>query len=89
MCGPVWEARLAQRWAVRGSPPTHPPIPPPHPTQGEDPDYKWTLTVMGFWLKLFLGLVGIAISVTWLLQIILYILISPPVSPLLNTLFTK
>lgn len=55
--------------------------------QGEDPDYRWTLTVMGFWLKLFMGLAGLAISVCWILQIILWILISPPVTPLLNTLF--
>ena len=57
--------------------------------QSEDPDYKWVLTVMGFWVKLFAGLIGVAISVCWVLQIILYILISPPVTPFLNTVFIK
>lgn len=57
--------------------------------QSEDPDYKWVLTVMGFWLKLFGGLLGLALSICWVLQIILYILIDPPVTPLLNDMFIK
>lgn len=57
--------------------------------QSEDPDYKWVLTVMGFWLKFFGGLLGLVLSVCWVLQIILYILIDPPVTPLLNSLFIK
>lgn len=57
--------------------------------QSEDPDYKWVLTVMGFWLQLFAGLLGLALSICWVLQIILYILIDPPVTPLLNDMFIK
>ena len=57
--------------------------------QSEDPDYKWVLTVMGFWLKFFGGLLGLVLSGCWVLQIILYILIDPPVTPLLNSLFIK
>ncbi|KAI3435533.1 hypothetical protein D9Q98_001598 [Chlorella vulgaris] len=57
--------------------------------QSEDPDYKWVLTVMGFWLKFFGGLLGLAMSICWVLQIILYILIDPPVTPLLNEVFIK
>lgn len=72
---------------------THPPTLPLHPShqpwQSEDPDYRWVLTVMGFWLKLFGGLLGLALSICWVLQIILYILIDPPVSPLLNDVFIK
>ena len=66
-------------------------MPPPSPAlpQSEDPDYKWVLTVMGFWLKFFGGLLGLVLSVCWVLQIILYILIDPPVTPLLNSLFIK
>lgn len=44
---------------------------------------------MGFWLKLFGGLLGLALSICWVLQIILYILIDPPVTPLLNDMFIK
>jgi hypothetical protein len=57
--------------------------------QSEDPDYKWVLTVMGFWLKFFGGLLGLVLSICWILQIILYILIDPPVTPLLNEVFIK
>jgi len=55
--------------------------------QGEDPSYSWTVTVIMFWVKLALGLIALALSVAWILQIILYILIDPPVTPLLNDLF--
>lgn len=55
--------------------------------QGEDPSYVWTITVIKFWLKLVAGLVSLAITIVWILQIILYILINPPVSPFLNDLF--
>jgi nitrate reductase NapE component len=37
--------------------------------QGEDPDYAWTVTVIGFWLKLLAGLVGAVLSVAWMLQV--------------------
>ena len=55
--------------------------------QGEDPAYSWTVTVIMYWVKLFAGILALAISVMWCLQIILYILIDPPVTPLLNDLF--
>lgn len=60
-----------------------------HTLQSEDPDYKWVLTVLGFWLMLFGGLLGLALSICWVLQIILYVLIDPPVTPLLNEVFIK
>lgn len=55
--------------------------------QGEDPAYSWTVTVIMFWLRLVGGLVALALSVAWVLQIVLYILVSPPITPLLNSLF--
>ena len=57
--------------------------------QGEDPDYMWAITVMWFWIKGFLGCVGVAISIAWVLQVILYVFISPPASPFLNSMFTR
>ena len=57
--------------------------------QGEDPSYSWAITVMLFWVKLVLGVLSVAITITWVLQIILYILIDPPVTPLLNTAFIQ
>lgn len=55
--------------------------------QGEDPAYSWTITVIMYWVKLFAGLCTLALTVMWVLQIILYILIDPPATPLLNNLF--
>jgi LMBR1 domain-containing protein 1 len=55
--------------------------------QGEDPAYSWTVTVIMYWVKLIGGIIALAITVAWCLQIILYILIDPPVTPLLNDLF--
>lgn len=57
--------------------------------QSEDPDYKWAMTVMGFYLKFVLGIIGLGVSITWVLQVILYILIDPPVTPFLNTAFIE
>ncbi len=55
--------------------------------QGEDPAYSWAITVMMYWVKLFVGVLALAVSITWVLQIILYMLIDPPVTPFLNTAF--
>ena len=49
----------------------------------------WAITVMWFWIKGFLGCLGVVISVTWVLQVLLYVFISPPATPFLNTMFTK
>ena len=57
--------------------------------QGEDPDYAWALTVIGFYLKLLFGLLGVVLSVCWLVQIVVYIFISPPATPFLNSMFTR
>jgi hypothetical protein len=74
--------------ALRPRPSQPLPAPPPA-VQSEDPDYKWVLTVLGFWFMLFGGLLGLALSICWVLQIILYVLIDPPVTPLLNEVFIK
>lgn len=55
--------------------------------QGEDPAATWVMVVMGYWLKLFAGVAALALTVCWILQIILYVLIDPPVSPFLNDAF--
>ncbi len=55
--------------------------------QGDDPAASWAMTVLMQWVKLFLGLAALAVTVCWILQIILYVLIDPPVTPFLNDLF--
>lgn len=55
--------------------------------QGENPDYKWVAIVIMYILKLVGGILAAALSVVLVVHIILYMLITPPVSPLLNTVF--
>ena len=43
-----------------------------HRVQGEDPDYMWAVMVLGYWARLFAGIVAALLSVTWLLHIALY-----------------
>ena len=57
--------------------------------QSEDPDYKWAVTVMMFYVKFILGLISLGISITWVVQVILYVLIDPPASPFLNEAFVR
>ena len=47
----------------------------------------WIITTLLYWLKLPMGVIGIAVTVTWVLQIVLYVLASPPLSPFLNNAF--
>ena len=57
--------------------------------QGEDPDYMWAITVMWFYAKLLFGMLGVVLSVCWLVQVIVYIFIHPPATPFLNAMFTR
>lgn len=57
--------------------------------QSTDPDYAWAITVMTFYAKGLFGLVGVVLSICWLLQVLLYIFVYPPVTPFLNTMFTR
>lgn len=55
--------------------------------QGENPDYKWVAIVIMYFVKLVGGILAAMLTILILLQIVLYMLISPPVTPLLNTVF--
>mmetsp|Transcript_285 Transcript_285/g.888 ORF Transcript_285/g.888 Transcript_285/m.888 type:complete len:505 (-) Transcript_285:677-2191(-) len=55
--------------------------------QGEDADVTWAATVLMYIGMLMLGVVGIAVSTCWIVHIILYMFIDPPISPLLNNFF--
>mmetsp|Transcript_2284 Transcript_2284/g.6699 ORF Transcript_2284/g.6699 Transcript_2284/m.6699 type:complete len:520 (-) Transcript_2284:178-1737(-) len=55
--------------------------------QGDDPDVTWTFIVIKYWVKLFVGILGVVGSLLWIVQIILYVMISPPVTGFLNNLF--
>lgn len=55
--------------------------------QGEDRDAKWVFYVMSFYLSLIGGIVFLVVAVSWVLHIVLYVLIDPPVHPFLNDMF--
>ncbi|CAL9113579.1 unnamed protein product [Musa textilis] len=57
--------------------------------QGEQAETVWALTVLGYLAKLVLGVVGLIVSVAWVAHIVIYLLISPPLSPFLNEVFIK
>ena len=55
--------------------------------QGETREATWLLTMTGYYVQLFLGGVSLLLSVFWTLHILLYVLISPPATPFLNSFF--
>lgn len=55
--------------------------------QGEDGDARWVLFVLGYYVMGFMGVVGILVSLAWIVHICLYMLPPVPVHPLLNDLF--
>lgn len=57
--------------------------------QGEQADASWAMTVLGYLANFVLGLIGLCVSVVWVVHIILYMLLQPPVSPFLNDFFIK
>lgn len=57
--------------------------------KGDDADTKWVIYQLKFIGKLILGILGIIVSTLWIVHIILYLLLDPPVSPFLNEVFVK
>lgn len=57
--------------------------------QSEDAELTWAVTVIGYFFNAFGGLVSAALSGTWLIHILLYMFLSPPLTPLLNTMFIQ
>ncbi|KAG9454001.1 hypothetical protein H6P81_006905 [Aristolochia fimbriata] len=57
--------------------------------QGEKAEATWAFTVLGYFLKLVLGVIGLIVSVAWIAHIIIYLLIDPPLSSFLNEVFIK
>jgi hypothetical protein len=45
--------------------------------------------VMGYYFKGLCGVLGAVISLCWILHIVLYMFVSPPVTPFLNDLFVE
>lgn len=55
--------------------------------QGTDPDYMWAVMVMLYWLKLACGVVAGVLSILWLVHVVLYVFLNPPLYGFLNTSF--
>jgi len=57
--------------------------------QGEDAELSWAVTVIGYFFNFAGGILSAGLSATWLLHILIYMFLSPPPSPLLNTMFVE
>ncbi|XP_073034004.1 LIMR family protein At5g01460 [Primulina eburnea] len=57
--------------------------------QGEKAETSWAMTVLGYLAKLVFGVIGLIVSVAWIVHIVIYLLIDPPLSPFLNEVFIK
>ncbi|CAI7798649.1 unnamed protein product [Closterium sp. NIES-53] len=55
--------------------------------QGEEAEMFWAMTVLLYIGKLIFGVIGLAISVAWIVHITLYMLIQPPAAAFLNEFF--
>ena len=56
--------------------------------QGEDRDTSWVVYVLSFWFSLIIGILFVIVAISWIVHIVVYILISPPLHPLLNSMFS-
>lgn len=57
--------------------------------QGEDAELSWAVTVIGYFFNFAGGICAAGISAMWLIHILVYMFLSPPPSPLLNTMFIQ
>ncbi|XP_024968104.1 LIMR family protein At5g01460-like isoform X1 [Cynara cardunculus var. scolymus] len=57
--------------------------------QGEKAETTWAMTILGYLAKLVLGVFGLIVSIAWVVHIVIYLLIDPPLSPFLNEVFIK
>ena len=57
--------------------------------QGEDRDMKWVLYVLSFWAALFAGILFAIVAITWVLHMVIYVIVSPPLHPFLNSMFKE
>lgn len=55
--------------------------------QGEDGEARWVLYMIGIYMTGIMGVIGLGLSIAWLVHIILYMLPPTPIYPFLNTLF--
>lgn len=55
--------------------------------QGDDPGLSWAMTVIGYYVSLVAGIASVALTGCWLIHLVVYCFVSPPLSPLLNQMF--
>lgn len=55
--------------------------------QGEDRDTKWVLYVLSFWFSLFGGILFAVVAISWVIHIVVYVIVDPPLHPFLNSMF--
>jgi len=57
--------------------------------QGENAEISWAVTVIGYFMNFAGGIIAAGLSAMWLLHILLYMFLDPPLTPLLNTMFIQ
>ena len=57
--------------------------------QSEDAELSWALTVLGYFANFLGGILSVGLSGTWLVHILVYMFLDPPLDPLLNTMFIQ
>ena len=57
--------------------------------QGEDAELSWAVTVIGYFINLAGGVIAAGLTCMWLIHILIYMFITPPLDPLLNTMFIQ
>lgn len=57
--------------------------------QGEEAELSWAFTMLLYVGKLVGGIIGLFLSIAWILHIILYMLVQPPATTFLNQVFIK
>lgn len=55
--------------------------------QGDDPGLSWAMTILGYYFSLVFGVASVALTGCWLIHLVVYCFVSPPLSPMLNQMF--
>jgi LMBR1-like membrane protein len=56
--------------------------------QGEDRDAAWVLYVLSFYFSLAGGILFVIVALTWVVHMVVYVIVDPPLHPFLNSFFS-
>lgn len=55
--------------------------------QSEEREVAWAMTVLGYFLSFIGGIASVALTGCWLIHLVIYEFVQPPLSPMLNQMF--